>query len=428
MISHSASLPPMLDATNRSNVWESDSPVSTVDVCVVGLGYIGLPTAGILARHGYRVLGVDIRSDVVDGINHGRVHSPEPELDQLLQEAIQERRLHASLTPQPADVFILCVPTAANADHSADLTHVRQAAQAVRPHVRPGALIILESTIPPRTTQDVLIKEAVPPGYQVGRDVFVAHCPERVLPGRILVEAVENDRIVGGITPACTAKAQAFYQSFVQGNVLPTTAVTAELAKLVENSFRDVNIAFANEVSLLADQYAVDPWELIALANRHPRVQIHKPGPGVGGHCIGVDPWFLVHAAPQVTPLIRAAREVNQRKPQHVVEQVARLVKPLKDPIIGCLGLTYKADVDDLRESPSLQITEALQARNLGEVLACDPWVDERTFDKFPLVTLETILERCQVLVLLTDHSQFRQVPPKVLQERMVVDTRGFWR
>lgn len=397
-------------------------------VCVIGLGYIGLPTASILANKGYQVLGVEVRPDVVDTINRGQIHIEEPDLDILVRSAVNSGQLRAALAPEPADVFIICVPTPAREDHSPDLSYVEAASQGLRSFVRPGNLIVLESTSPPRTTERIVAPCAVPPGMTVGRDVFVAHCPERVLPGRILLEAVQNDRVVGGMTAACAERAKAFYETFVNGNVLATSAIAAEITKLVENSYRDVNIAFANELSVFCDRFDLDPWEVISLANRHPRVNILNPGPGVGGHCISVDPWFLVHAAPELTPLIRTAREVNDRKPHHVVEHVVKLAGQFATPKIGCLGLTYKADVDDLRESPSLEIVRELRSRGVGEVLACDPYVSPERFTEFPLHTLSDVLAQCPMLVLLTDHRPFRDVPRRVLQEKVVVDTRGVWR
>ncbi len=278
------------------------------------------------------------------------------------------------------------------------MRYVEQAAQAIRPLIENGNLIILESTSPPGTSEELVLKYAVPDGMKVGHDVFIAHCPERVLPGRILLEVVQNDRIVGGVTDECTDRARAFYESFVSGNVLSTTARVAELTKLVENSYRDVNIAFANELSIIADRLNVDAWEVIELANRHPRVNILNPGPGVGGHCISVDPWFLVSAMPDITPLIHTARKVNQTKPHHVVERVVRLASALAKPVIGCLGLTYKADVDDLRESPSVDVVRELKQRNIGDVMVCDPLLDEVRYTEHPLSSLEEVLEKAHVL------------------------------
>lgn len=394
----------------------------------MGLGYIGLPTASILANKGYQVLGVDVRPDVVDTINRGQIHIEEPDLDILVRSAVNSGQLKASTTPEQADVFIICVPTPIREDHSPDLSYVETASRTIRPFVRAGNLVILESTSPPHTTDKIVVPLALPEGLVPGENIFVAHCPERVLPGRILLEAVQNDRVVGGVTAACAQRARDFYLTFVNGNVLATSAVAAEITKLVENSYRDVNIAFANELSLLCDAFDVDVWEIISLANRHPRVNILSPGPGVGGHCISVDPWFLVHALPEKTRLIRTAREVNDDKPHHVVEQISKLAEQFSTPRIGCLGLTYKADVDDLRESPSLEIVRDLIGRKVGEVLACDPYISSERFDEFPLYPLADVLARSQVLVLLTDHRHFRDIPRRVLQEKVVVDTRGTWR
>jgi UDP-N-acetyl-D-mannosaminuronic acid dehydrogenase len=394
---------------------------------VVGLGYIGLPTAALLADRGYQVRGVDTRRDVVDTINRGEIHIHEPDLDALVERVVKQGRLTASLRPQPAEVFMICVPTPVTKNRTPDVSYVQQAAQSIRPHVQPGNLVILESTSPPHTTERVVGTHAVPDGLCIGGDVFVAYCPERVLPGRILIELVENDRVVGGVTADCTARAAEFYRSFVAGQVHPTTAVNAEMAKLSENAFRDVNIAFANELSMLAESLGADPLEIIRLANHHPRVNILNPGPGVGGHCISVDPWFLVHAVPEQTPLIRTAREVNDHKPHYVVDKIETAVREHGVTVIGCLGLAYKADVDDLRESPSLEIVRELRRRGLAEVLACDPYVRADAFDEFPLHRLDDVLRRSQLLVLLTDHRQFRALPPAVLQSKHLIDTRGVW-
>lgn len=402
--------------------------IAGTKVCVMGLGYIGLPTASILANKGYQVVGVDVRADVVDTINRGQIHIEEPDLDILVRSAVNSGQLRAATQPEQADVFIICVPTPIREDHSPDLSYVETASRTIRPFVRESNLVILESTSPPHTTDKIVVPLAVSEGMVPGENIFVAHCPERVLPGRILLEAVQNDRVVGGVTPACAQRAKEFYETFVQGHVLATSAVAAEITKLVENSYRDVNIAFANELSLLCDAFDVDVWEIISLANRHPRVNILSPGPGVGGHCISVDPWFLVHSLPEKTRLIRTAREVNDDKPHHVVEQVAKLAEQFSAPHVGCLGLTYKADVDDLRESPSLDIVRELNKRKVGEVLACDPYVSPQRFTEFPLYPLSDVLARSQVLVLLTDHRQFRDIPRRVLQEKVVVDTRGLWR
>ncbi len=394
----------------------------------MGLGYIGLPTAAILARRGYQVTGVDIRSEVVDTINRGEIHIHEPGLAELVQEGVDAGRLKASLTPCEADVFFICVPTPFHADKSPDLTYVRAASAAIRPYVRRGNTIILESTSPPKTTAETVVPLAVPEGFEVGLDVFVAYCPERVLPGRILIEAVENDRIVGGITPACTQHVKQFYETFVSGAVLATNAITAEITKLTENAYRDVNIAFANELSMIADQLDADAFEIIELANRHPRVNILRPGPGVGGHCISVDPWFLAHAAPQRSSLIQTARRVNDSKPQFVVEQVLQQARRFESPVIGCLGLSYKPDVDDFRESPSLEIVHRLSASGIGEIVACDPYASPQVCPDIALICLEDLLKRSNIVLLLTDHAEFRDLSADDLSGKAVVDTRGVWR
>ncbi|MEZ6070295.1 MAG: UDP-N-acetyl-D-mannosamine dehydrogenase [Pirellulales bacterium] len=372
---------------------DSTAKPAKATVCVMGLGYIGLPTASILATRGFDVTGVDVRPDVVDTINQGRIHIEEPDLDILVRSAVGSGQLKAAHEPVAADIFIICVPTPITEDHRPDLSYVEQASKTIKPLVRAGNLIVLESTSPPQTTQNVVVPLAVPDDLTVGEDVFVAHCPERVLPGRILLEAVQNDRVIGGMTPACAERARAFYEEFVAGEIFTTSATAAEVTKLVENSYRDVNIGFANELSMLADRLDVDPLEIIQLANRHPRVNILTPGPGVGGHCISVDPWFLVHAAPDLTPLIRMAREVNDRKPHFLVEHIKKLASQFNSPVIGCLGLAYKADVDDLRESPSLEITRDLIAAG-HRVMACDPYVPAERFNEFPLHRLEEVVAR----------------------------------
>lgn len=403
---------------------ESSQPTS---ICVLGLGYIGLPTASVLADRGCKVHGVDVRPEVVETISRGEIHIHEPHLDQLVHRVVEKGMLTASMEPQPADVFFICVPTPINPDRTPDLTYVRQAARAIRSYVRPGNLVILESTSPPGTTENVVVQEAIEEHLTVGEDVFVAYCPERVLPGRILIEVIENDRIVGGVTSECTRQAVGFYRNFIEGNVYPTTAASAEIVKLAENSYRDVNIAFANELSSLAEGFGVDPFEIVELANRHPRVEILRSGPGVGGHCISVDPWFLVAAAPQTTPLIQTARQVNDRRPHQIVDQIEKLVRENTITSIGCLGLAYKADVDDLRESPSLEIVRELQRRGLAKILACDPYVSSEQFDEFPLYKLETVLAESDMLVLLTDHTEFLQISAEQLAQKTIVDTRGRW-
>jgi UDP-N-acetyl-D-mannosaminuronic acid dehydrogenase len=394
-------------------------------VCVLGLGYIGLPTASFLATKGYRVLGVDISSRVVETINRAEIHIQEPDLDILVKSAVQSGRLTAATEPGSADVFIIAVPTPIRADKSPDLDAVEAAVGAIAPHVRPGNLVLLESTSPVGTTEDVVAGGLNRRGVDLS-SIHVAHCPERVLPGRILIELVQNDRVVGGINPASTAAAASFYREFVSGEVLETTAATAEMTKLTENTFRDVNIALANELSMICDQFGVDVFELIRLANRHPRVSVLQPGPGVGGHCIAVDPWFIVASAPRAARLIRTAREVNDAKPEWVLGQVRQKAERFKHPTIACLGLAFKADVDDLRESPALAIVRRLAAEDLGELLVCEP--NLQSSKEFTLVDPDQAVARADIVLLLVDHRQFRTLKPSILQEKIVIDTRGVLR
>lgn len=406
---------------------------------VVGLGYIGLPTAAILAVNGIKVHGTDVNESVVAQVAQGVVPFVEPDLGGFLKRAVEAGTLTASLEVQEADAYILAVPTPFHDDLSPDLGYVQAAAEAVAPVLKPGALVILESTSPPRTTEKVAewIAAKRPDLTDANGDstVLYAHCPERVLPGRIMTELVTNDRIVGGITPQAAQRAKDLYSTFCDGEILLTDATTAELAKLVENSYRDVNIAFANELSLIADELGINVWELIELANHHPRVNILQPGPGVGGHCIAVDPWFIVDAAPTLSRLIRTAREVNDAKPEWVLGKVADAVGANDAPVIAALGLAFKPDVDDLRESPARKITAELADRYpSGTVLAVEPHVEELPRElanrkNVELTALADAAARADVLVLLVDHRQFRATSPQALgaDAAKVVDTKGIW-
>jgi UDP-N-acetyl-D-mannosaminuronic acid dehydrogenase len=419
------------EATQRLRLFcPVDKPPTTQPqrVCVLGLGYIGLPTSAVLADVGHQVTGVDVKQEVIDTINRGEVHIVEPGLPDLVRDVVGQGRFCAAAAPVEADVFILCVPTPITDDKTPDLSCVRQAAAAIAPLVRRGCLIILESTSPPSTTMDVVAKTAVPEDLTIGKDVFVAHCPERVIPGRVLHEVKMNDRVVGGLTEACTERAVAFYESFVEGKVVRTRAIVAELTKLVENAYRDVNIAFANELSILAEQFGADPMEIIEIANRHPRVNILQPGPGVGGHCISVDPWFLVHHAPDTAKLIKTARLINDAKPHFVVEKVMQAVAECAAQTVGCLGLAYKADVDDLRESPSLEIVRQLREKCDARIMVCEPYLEAAQFEELVLDDLDSVLRASDVLVLLTDHTQFKQIDPLHLLGKKIIDTRGTWR
>lgn len=392
-------------------------------ICVLGLGYIGLPTASLLATKGFNVHGVDVSQHVVDTINQGSIHIVEPDLDVLVRAAVSSGNLKASLAPVEADLFIIAVPTPFRGEHEPDLSYVDAATANLAPVLAAGNLVILESTSPVGTTERVAERLAAARPDLAGK-VYVAHCPERVLPGRILRELVDNDRVVGGIDRASTEVAARFYRTFVRGEVLQTNARTAEMCKLVENSFRDVNIAFANELSLICDRLGINVWELITLANRHPRVDILRPGPGVGGHCIAVDPWFVVHSAPELSKLIRTARTINDDKKDWVVQRVLDRAHRFRDPVVACLGLAYKPDVDDLRESPALAITEALQ-RALGadRVLAVEP--NLKSTAQRPLVPVDEALQRADVVVALVAHREFRDIDRELLKTRVVIDTCG---
>ncbi|MBI3560685.1 MAG: UDP-N-acetyl-D-mannosamine dehydrogenase [Gammaproteobacteria bacterium] len=392
-------------------------------ICVVGLGYIGLPTASLLGTKGFHVHGVDISKDVVDIINQGKIHIVEPDLDILVKSAVQSGKLTASLQPTEADIFIIAVPTPFKDGYQPDLSYVERATRTIAPYVRPGNLVILESTSPPGTTEEVVGEQLRQAGIDIDTSVYVAHCPERVLPGKILRELIENDRIVGGLNDASTNKAVEFYKTFINGEVLATDARTAEMAKLAENTYRDINIAYANELSMICDQEGINVFEMIRMANRHPRVNILSPGPGVGGHCIAVDPWFIVARAPEKARLIRTAREVNNYKPKWVLERVAMKAEKFKRPVIGCLGISFKADVDDIRESPALEIVHELMQMNLGEVLINDPNI--KKCNGLELIDYEDVLERSDILLLLVDHKQYKKLRATDLKEKILIDTRG---
>jgi UDP-N-acetyl-D-mannosaminuronic acid dehydrogenase len=409
-------------------------------VSVIGLGYIGLPTAAVIARAGMRVHGVDVSQAVVDTINRGEIHIEEVDLDGLVQGVVQRGLLRAGTKVEPADVFVIAVPTPFHKDglHTPDVSYVRAAAQSVAEVLKPGDTIILESTSPVGTTEQVrdAIAAARPelalPGLTDGTpDVAIAYCPERVLPGRILEELTNNDRSIGGVTPRCARKALAFYKRFVRGTCVTTDARSAEMTKLVENAYRDVNIAFANELSVIADAMGLDVWEVIRLANRHPRVNILSPGPGVGGHCIAVDPWFIVHGAPQETPLIRTARGVNDSKIHHVIARASELVEANPQARVACLGLAFKANIDDFRESPA-RLVAATLARRFGErIRIVEPHAAElpREFEGTGAeqVDVDAALEECDVLLVLVDHDVFKSIPLAERAGKLVYDTRGIW-
>lgn len=410
-------------------------------VAVIGLGYIGLPTAAILATNGLDVTGVDIKKDNVAAINAGEVPFVEPDLNIHVAGAVSHGTLRASTETPAADAFILAVPTPFNEDKSADLSYIEAAARALAPRLSGGELIVLESTSPPGATQhlaDYLL--ALRPDLSLHGEgakpvIHVAHCPERVLPGRVMIELVTNDRIVGGITPEAAELARKLYSVFCQGDILITDAKTAEMAKLVENSYRDVNIAFANELSVISKKLDIDVWELISLANHHPRVNILQPGPGVGGHCIAVDPWFIVSAAPEEAELIRQARSTNDAKPGWVIEQVRQALDAKgSGATVAALGLAFKADIDDLRESPSVQIVEQLAGKFSGtQVLVAEPHVKRLPaslsgYANISLMSTEDAVRQSDVVLLLVDHAAFNELDRELLDGKSLVDTRGFWR
>jgi UDP-N-acetyl-D-mannosaminuronic acid dehydrogenase len=406
-------------------------------VSIIGLGYVGLPTAAVVASRGIEVVGVEVNEKVVNRINAGKVHIVEPDLDMLVQATVAMGRLRATVKPEPAQVYVIAVPTPLGEANEPDLTFVEAAARTVASVVEKGALVILESTSPVGTTEKLVswLAEArpdltFPPVSQGEPDVNVAYCPERILPGHVLRELVNNDRIIGGITPRCAERAVEFYKIFMQGECLVTNARTAELAKLTENSFRDVNIAFANELSLICDLLHVDVWDLIALANRHPRVNILRPGPGVGGHCIAVDPWFIVSSAPEQARIIRTAREVNDAKPKYIVEKTRKAADRFKNPVIACMGLAYKPDIDDLRESPSLEIVEDLCDANVGRILVVEPHIPEmpRVLVGKPNAVFcdaATAVEEADIVLLLVGHQAFRKINRNLLNQKVVIDTQG---
>jgi len=396
-------------------------------ICVLGLGYIGLPTASTLANTGVKVVGVDVNPQVVASLQNGQVHLYEPGLREVVEKALTTGNLVVSSQPEPADAFIIAVPTPFYDDKRADMTYVSKAAEAIVPHLRPGCLVLLESTSPPLTTRNLLAPILEKSGLKTGIDFLLAYSPERVLPGQILRELIENGRVVGGINQPSARAAHDLYALFVKGEIIETDATTAEMVKLMENTYRDVNIAIANEFSRLADRFGVDVWEAISLANRHPRVNILRPGPGVGGHCISVDPWFFVEAAPDLVNVIRAARQVNDAQPEFTAGLVKRALGSLNGKRIAALGLAFKPDVDDLRESPAIEVVHLL--RDAGaRITVFEPFKpDFRIEGVETAMSLTDTLEDVEAIILLVGHTDFKQLDPqavaKLTKARIVVDT-----
>ncbi|UZD16901.1 UDP-N-acetyl-D-mannosamine dehydrogenase [Gallibacterium anatis] len=411
-------------------------------ICIIGLGYIGLPTAATFASHGVKVTGVDINQHAVDLINQGKIHIVEPDLSSLVHDVVEQGKLTAQTHPCEADAYIVAVPTPFKGNYEPDLKYIEAAAKSLAPYLRPGNLVILESTSPVGATEQMSkwLSESRPdlsfPQKSESEeefDILIAHCPERVLPGKVLQELISNDRIIGGMTPRCSQAAIKLYKIFVKGNCIETNARTAEMCKLTENSFRDVNIAFANELSIICDKLDIDVWELIRLANRHPRVNILQPGSGVGGHCIAVDPWFIVSKTPDEARLIRTAREVNNAKPEWVIDKVkikvaeflqAHPEKTINDVTIACYGLAFKPDIDDLRESPALEITKKLAERGFN-ILAIEPNIEKLPEGMPSNVELISLKEKdeADIHLILVDHRQFKL--SFELHSNYVIDTKG---
>ncbi|MUT69303.1 UDP-N-acetyl-D-mannosamine dehydrogenase [Stutzerimonas frequens] len=414
-------------------------------ISVIGLGYIGLPTAAVFASRKKKVIGVDVNQKAVDTINRGEIHIVEPDLDMVVHAAVTEGYLKAVTIPEPADAFLIAVPTPFKGDHEPDLSYIESASKAIAPVLKKGDLVILESTSPVGATEQMAewMAEArpdltFPQTHGEESDIRVAHCPERVLPGHVLRELVQNDRVIGGMTLKCSEKAAALYKTFVEGECVVTNARTAEMCKLTENSFRDVNIAFANELSIICDKLDIDVWELIRLANRHPRVNILQPGPGVGGHCIAVDPWFIVSKTPEQARLIRTAREVNDSKPEWVIEKVKLAIadfllanphKTAGSVVVACFGIAFKPDIDDLRESPSLDIALRLREELVGSVYVVEPNIDylPEALTVLELKGISEALNEADIIVMLVDHSQFKQIENRLYKGKMLVDAKGIW-
>lgn len=406
-------------------------------IAVIGLGYIGLPTAAVFASRKKEVLGVDVNERTVNTINKGEIHIIEPQLDIVVRAAVSEGYLRATLSPEPADAYIIAVPTPFLEDRKPDLSYITLASKAIAPHLKSGNLVVLESTSPVGATNEMckILSECrndltFPDQHGDESDIRVAHCPERVLPGHVLRELVQNDRVIGGISPKCTQAAVDLYKIFASGECISTDAKTAEMCKLTENACRDVQIAFANELSMICDKHNIDVWELINLANRHPRINILQPGPGVGGHCIAVDPWFIVSAEPLLSNLIRSARLVNDSKPQWVIKKVQEQAMCIDKNTtnVACLGLSFKADIDDLRESPALQITLELNDQENIEVWAVEPNIEasHSACKGLRLAQLDEAIDAADIVLILVDHKEFSGVGRKLeTNNKIIIDTRG---
>ncbi|MGM0753042.1 MAG: nucleotide sugar dehydrogenase [Bacillota bacterium] len=395
-------------------------------ICTVGLGYIGLPTSIMFAKYGVEVVGVDINQSVIDSLNNGQIHIEEPGLQEALEEVLEAGNFRASMAPEKADAFIVSVPTPNNDDEykSCDLTYVLSAVKNTIPFLEKGNVLIVESTIAPRSMDDYvkpLVEEA---GLIVGEDIFLVHCPERVLPGQIMHELIHNNRIVGGVTPACTEAGVKVYSTFVKGEIIKTNAKTAEMSKLMENTFRDVNIALANELTKVCTELDINSLDVIEMANKHPRVNLHTPGPGVGGHCLAVDPYFIVAKAPEQAQLINLARNINTSMPSYVVDNADKLMRQVDGKVVTIFGLTYKGNVDDIRESPAMEIKEMLEFQGDYEVRSYDPHVEK----DFVYNNLEEAVSGSDLILILSDHNEFKELDWKRLEgmnSKQILDTKN---
>lgn len=398
-------------------------------ICIIGLGYIGLPTAAMFATHNHKIIGVDVNKNVVDALNRGKVIIEEPYLDTLVHAAVLSGNLSASTSPEKADVFIIAVPTPIKRDKTADMSYVKSAAESILPHLEKGNIIILESTSPPGTVDNLIIPILERSGLAIGEDLLIAHSPERVLPGRILLELVDNPRIIGGINQKSSEAVRDLYRTFVKSEIFLTDATTAEMCKLMENTFRDVNIALANELSVICENIGINSWEVIELSNKHPRVNIHKPGPGVGGHCLAVDPWFIVEKCPELSNIISLSRNTNDSMPMHVynlIKHILQYINGVKKVTI--LGITYKPNVDDIRESPLIKLVEILEQDSSFEISIADPYVNE--FRHLNDNVYEAASDS-HLVVLGVDHDAFLNIDFEKLHKSMachnILDTKNFW-
>ena len=398
-------------------------------ICILGLGYIGLPTASILAANDFEVIGVDTNESVVSLLNSGKIHIEEPGLKTLVQAALNSKNLKVSSKPEEADVFIIAVPTPFKADKKPDLSYVESAAQAIIPYLRKGNLVILESTSPPGTTKNIIGKILRDSGLKPGKDIYLAHCPERVLPGQILKELIGNDRVIGGVNQKSSEATAALYRTFIQGKIYITDATTAEMVKLVENTYRDINIAFANELAIICEKIDINVWDVIELASKHPRVNIHNPGPGVGGHCLAVDPWFIVSEFPQETRLIKTARIINDDMPKFVSQKILKFTKEIKNPKVTILGLAYKGDVDDTRESPSIKVIEILKSSEKPQDIQIAIYDPHVKYSDHELSSFEAAFKDTDLIALLTDHREFKYLDPeeviKLVRKPVILDTKN---